>query len=52
MFVAAEVLLLGRSVIESVGGLAGFVGWNALQLEGAELLIDNLPYYLVGRHGE
>lgn len=50
VFVAAECLLLrgsGRSLVTHVAK----DGENLLlELVRAELLVDNLPYYLVGRH--
>lgn len=50
MLVTAEILLLGRSGFWSVGRLVEVVIRHALEFEGTELLVDDLPYYLVGCH--
>ena len=56
VFVSAEVLLLGGSVqvmllvwLDFFFGLGSEEG-DVLELEGAELLVDNLPYDLIRRH--
>lgn len=53
VFIATEVFLLGGSFISRVSGIVfeGVLGlMRALEFEGAELLINDLPDYLVRSH--
>ena len=52
MLVATEILLLGRSVLIVSGWTSHTCGGYVLEFERAELLVNDLPYYLVGCHGE
>lgn len=51
VFIAAECLVFGRSA-EFVRKSCGIVSIHLLDLETTELIVYNVPYYLIGSHGD